>query len=951
MVGPHRRQAVGPTTQVDHETDEPDENSSSRPDWLARGETIGRYVVLECLGGGGMGVIYSAWDPKLDRKLAIKVVRSRHGRMSSTRGRARLLREGQALARLRHPNVITVHDVGAHEGQEFVAMEFVEGRTLHDRLLHGTRPPVREIMDVFLQIGRGLAAAHRAGLVHRDVKPENVMIGADGRVLVLDFGIAREGLGPDSEILEDPELDQDRDPEPDDEPAQASEDASEPQAVPHEVVGDHTPLVPLTRSGAIVGTPAYMSPEQHRGLEVDARSDQFSFCVAMWEALNGEKPYGEGSRQKLLARMRLGHVRPFRNRDVARRVSVALHRGLAWNPDDRHANMETLLEALNPRGRALEARLWWGLAVGSVAGMLIGIAATVMSLDEDAVPTAEPPSCASVGRELAEVWTPERSDELARAFEQTGLERASPSWVRAREHLDGWAARWIAARQQTCVAHFVDHRDSASIHDQRVACLEQQRGRFVELLGVLEQPDAPLIDGAVAAAVDLPAPEQCADAKHLRELQHAMPEPESAAARQRLAELRSELEQLELRAESGRWWEELEHSSQLVAAAREARHPPLLARALLVHVIYVEHAYDGLYEFVEAEQLLLEAAGLAAIAGDPHTQTQALIEAARRIGASGRHEEAERWLAFAEAVASTTTTQVPWSVAIADARAIIARASGRLEVAREDLRAAVTQLEHDGDPTLALPGILKHLALVDSKLGDQREAVQLLRRALVLDEQAYGPAHPRVAAIRHDLARVLEQRGEQQAALGEYQRALSIYENIHGPGRETARVRIDLGMALARTGQCADAWQPLERAIVEARAYYSLESPLLASSLEGLARACDFSHPDAAMHAHEAVELRERMQGSRHPDFAEALGIEALSLVALEQPELALPKIELAIGLRPNVENGFLLAAYGLTLAALGRDRAAREQLELARPLLAGDTELGPRVEQALAGL
>jgi tetratricopeptide (TPR) repeat protein/predicted Ser/Thr protein kinase len=945
MVGPHRRRVVGQSTQVDHETDEPDEPSSSRPDWLARGEMIGRYMVLECLGTGGMGVIYSAWDPKLDRKVALKVVRQRQGRLSSTRGRARLLREGQALARLRHPNVITVHDVGTHEGQVFVAMEFVEGRTLHERLLQGQRPPVREIMDVFLQIGRGLAAAHRAGLVHRDVKPENVMIGEDGRVLVLDFGIARDDLGPDSEIHE---------PEPEHADAEQDEPDIEPGGVPYEIPQDHTPLAALTRFGTIVGTPAYMSPEQHRGLRVDARSDQFSFCVAMWEALNGEKPYGEGTRQKLLARMRLGHVRAFRNREVARRVSGALRRGLAWNPDDRHGSMETLLEALNPRGRALEPRMWWGLVMGSVGGLVIGVAATVMSLGTDTAPAAEAPSCARAGLELAEVWSPERSGAIERAFVATGLERAAPSWVRVHEHLDAWARRWVAAREQACAAHFVDHRDSVSIHDQRVACLEQQRARFVELLAVIEHPDAALIDGAVAAAVDLPAPEQCADAQHLRELQQAMPEPESPAARQRLAELHREIEQLELRVESGRWREDIEHSRQLVAAAREAKHPPLLAHALLVHAAYLDHA-DTLAES-DQELMLLEAAGLAAIAGDPQTQAHALIEAARRIGASGRHDEAMRWLAFAEAVASTTTTRAASSVEIADARASIAAASGQLEHARELLRAAVTQLESIGDPALALPGILVQLALVDTALGDEREAVQLLRRALVLDEHAHGPTHVRVAAIRHELARVLERRGEQQAALGEYQRALTIYEHVHGPGRETAQLRIGIGTALARTGHCADAWAPLTRAIVEARSD-APGSLLLASSLEALARACDFSHAEAVPHASEAVALRERLQGATHPELGDALAIEALSLVAADQGEQALVEIERAISLQSSAEpRAFLLAAHGLTLAALERSEAARAQLELARALLVGNTELGlrelaPRVEQALAGL
>jgi tetratricopeptide (TPR) repeat protein len=247
--------------------------------------------------------------------------------------------------------------------------------------------------------------------------------------------------------------------------------------------------------------------------------------------------------------------------------------------------------------------------------------------------------------------------------------------------------------------------------------------------------------------------------------------------------------------------------------------------------------------------------------------------------------------------------------------------------------------------------VLHQLAIVDGELGDTREAVQLLRRALVLDEQAYGPTHARVAAIRHELARMLERRGEQQAALAEYQRALTIYEHIHGSGRATAQVRTELGTALARAGRCAQAWPTLTQAIVELRTS-APGSLALASSLQALARACDFSHADAATHAREAVLLRERLQGSTHPSLGEALAIEALSLVAIDQPEQALLELERALELERNKHaSGLLIAAHGLTLAALDRPELAQEQLERAQTLLVGDAELGPRVDQALTGL
>jgi serine/threonine protein kinase len=233
---------------------------------LGRGSTLGRYLILDFLGVGGMGVVYSAYDPGLDRKVAIKLLRpttNAHG--GTTAGRSRLLREAQALARLSHPNVIAVHDVGTFEDQVFVAMEYAEGQTLSAWLREEPRS-VREIVAAFLEAGRGLAAAHAAGLVHRDFKPANVLFG-NGRARVLDFGLACTDVSRESG-----------------ERVVALEDLPPALPLPPPLTGDSTqdPSLnalgtPLTMTGTLMGTPAYMAPEQMAGRPVDARTDQFSF--------------------------------------------------------------------------------------------------------------------------------------------------------------------------------------------------------------------------------------------------------------------------------------------------------------------------------------------------------------------------------------------------------------------------------------------------------------------------------------------------------------------------------------------------------------------------------------------------------------------------------------------------------------------------------------------------
>jgi serine/threonine protein kinase len=234
---------------------------------LGRGDRLGRYVIIDLLGSGGMGVVYTAYDPDLDRRVALKLLRPDRGPSWGETGRLRLLREAQAIARLSHPNVIAVYDAGSFGDQVFVAMEFIEGGTLRQWLEE--RPPWREVLDRFLLAGRGLAAAHAAGLVHRDFKPDNVLLSRDGRVRVMDFGLARP-IGEPSRMEE--------------------------WRAPAGSGGNLAS--PLTQWGEALGTPGYMAPEQLRGEASDARSDQFSFCVSLYEALYGERPFlGDSPRE------------------------------------------------------------------------------------------------------------------------------------------------------------------------------------------------------------------------------------------------------------------------------------------------------------------------------------------------------------------------------------------------------------------------------------------------------------------------------------------------------------------------------------------------------------------------------------------------------------------------------------------------------------------------------
>ncbi len=301
----------------------------------AKPRKVGRYELEDQLGAGGMGVVYAAFDPMLQRRVAIKLMHPEVGE----NGPARMLREARALAQLQHPNVVAVHDVGEHEGDVFLATELVDGEPL-DRWQRGRA--ALEIVGAYAQAARGLAAAHAMGLVHRDVKPSNVLVARDGRVRVGDFGLARRGAVAGDRIAEGAVLD--------------------PK---------------LTREGDVVGTPAYMAPEQRAGLQVDGRADQFALCVALAEALTGKRPPAD-SRPTLSAR-------------GTRKVATALARGLRIEPGARFPDMAALAAALEaPIARR---RRTWPIAVAGVIAAAAGALAVVFMFGASPiVPQPAPPT-------------------------------------------------------------------------------------------------------------------------------------------------------------------------------------------------------------------------------------------------------------------------------------------------------------------------------------------------------------------------------------------------------------------------------------------------------------------------------------------------------------------------------------------------------------------------------
>jgi tetratricopeptide (TPR) repeat protein len=777
----HRFLEVGLSVQTSGDSSE----ESAQRESLARGIAVGRFVVLGLVGRGGMGEVYAAHDPELDRKVAIKLLRGRADRgTKGGEGRARLMREAQAIAKVSHPNVVVVYDVGTFDGRVFIAMEFVEGHTLGYWMQAQPRT-LAEILEVFIAAGRGLAAAHEKELVHRDFKPDNVMVGADGQVRVMDFGLARLAIDRDKTTPGEGTPEQPMALEvvaEDDDPMSTRILSS---ALPTWPLGTTTPWENITRAGAILGTPAYMSPEQFRGAPTDARTDQFSFCVALYEAVYGTRPFAASSFQELTTAVLTGRIRPeAEGSTVPASIRRALLRGLSTSPRDRFPSMNALLGELR-----LETTLT------GIRRFAVGAAAKLAGVWEAPEPAPARETNAKA--------------EIRRSFLATDKPYAAAAFEAASRILDRFARRWTDLYVDACEATHVRGDQSTEILDLRMAALGEALEDLRALCREFRRATPEIVGNAVNAANALGTLERCADVKLLRAIVRP---PDDPATRAAVEELKLRLAEVRALARVGRVADGLKAAVTLESDARRIGYAPLLAEVLFTSGIM---QYD-VSNLEEATRTVEDAAWTAELCRHDEVAAEASASLVFLTGhAQLRFDAGEIWSRHAETVLRRMGGHELIRGWLFNNRGAMRAAQGRLRDAVEDMQRAVEAKEKalgGDDPDVGLS--IGNTAIYLDELGETTRAADYAQRAVAIIEGTLGPQHPKAALALTNYAELLNRLGRHDEARGPAERALAVFERETDPeGIYVTYPLAALGISHLGTGQGREAVPPLARAV------------------------------------------------------------------------------------------------------------------------------------------
>jgi len=703
----------------------PESDSSDEPELLEAGATVGRYLILGVLGSGGMSVVYGAYDPQLDRRVALKLMRAADDGRDREHVRDRLLREAQALARLAHPNVVTVHDVGTVGDQVFVAMEYVEGRTVAEWF--GESPTRHDLLRVFRHAGEGLAAAHAEGLVHRDFKPDNVMIDARGRVRVMDFGLARPSGAPSSEV---------RAVDSDSAAARTAVNFERLSAVERRSSGEAFDM-PLTVTGAVMGTPAYMAPEQHRGARTGPATDQFSFCVALYEGLYGERPFAGRSRAELKENVLLGRVRaPPLNRHMPRQLRRAILRGLSVRPMHRWPSMLALLAELDRVPRSRRRRVMVALAVVVGSG-LVGLA----TADSGGSLAAE--DCAE-GLALHGVWDVQRRDALGSRFGESTAPWVEEAWPGLAEQLDGYAARWEATSRSLCAGEVPPR-------DPRRSCLLDRREQVAGVTFVLEPGGAGALELAREQLASLRSPESCVEPDESSDGASDGAASLDEHAQARVLEFRRSLALARVLLAGATPKLALEGSAARLIEALTVGDPKLVAEALWIH----GEALRVNERFADAEAILEDAWRQGIASGRDDVAFSAAIALVQVADALGHDQAAMDRVRDASALMARGEGGPSQEAKLRLAEAVAHSSVGRFALARRQLDVAQRlRSEEFGERAPAVAEVIVARGDLERRAGQIDEALRHYRDARARLERSLGSEHPRVTAVDQRIERL-----------------------------------------------------------------------------------------------------------------------------------------------------------------------------------------------------
>ncbi len=843
-----------------------------------------------------MCVSYAAYDPKLDRKIALKLLHASEqpGTAHFRHSQAQLEREARAAAKLSHPNVVQVYDVGVVDEQVYMALEYIDGSTLTDWLEEPERARSwREVVEMFLETAKGLIAAHDAGVVHRDFKPDNVLLGADGRPRVADFGLARTTQGEGGGVG-------------------ALAMISGPQYGPSETAEGMGAAHTVSAAGTIAGTPAYMSPEQFAGVTVGPASDQFSFCVALYEALFSARPFVGETLVALSGAVIAGELQdPPRGHGVPAGVVRAVTRGLESSADDRFPTMRALTDAL--RREVAPRRRWaWGLAGAVTATAMGGGAVFGMQL---AGAPVDP--CAAADTALDGVWNGEREAAITGAFAATGKVFAGDLARDVTAVLDEYARAWTSMRRDACEDTRVRGEQSEQLLDQRVACLDRRALRMQTLVaGLSEDVGEDILMAAPTAARELASLAPCEDRQWLldpkrggRFLARDLP----PAERERFDEALESIERGRALDSLGRFDDARREASRARELGDALAQPWLQAQALNL----AGDVSAGERDAEAALALLDESLWSGVAAGDGELSARVLISMAHLKGSfQGQLDEALTMLARAEPVA-------------------------REQPEREELEVRARALK----------------AQLLARKGERERSLALFDAVRPTAARVYGETHPLTLNVIEDHAIAYAGMGEWERAAQLFQELLTRRVELLGERHpEVATAWTNLGVASSELGDFARAMECNQNALEIYRAALGEHNDRVALALHNLADAAKAAGKlDEARGWHEeALEIRRAVLEQGHP--AIGFSLDELGRVALAQGRLDDAR-ELLTQARAQLEGALgadhpraALAAHflGETLLAQGDRVAAQAQLERALkalsekdvdPLWRADTE------------